>query len=323
MVPWHLVEQEHNPDIAWDIWQHMFLDIADSHAPLKKKRVKGISSPWITPELKRLMFQRDKLKKLASRFPTDGNWTSYKHMKNKVNYEIKNAKMNYYNAFFKDNCRNINTWKGINRLIGNEPKFNKITQLDTGDTVITDPIEISNILNTRFSKIGPSLASEIKDTSSNFIDYITPAEHIFNLAKVSCQEVFNLIQKIPSNKASGLDNISARLLKEASPIVTRSLTFIINQSITTGIFSNAWKRARVSPIFKDGRRTDPNNYRPISVLPVVSKLIERDLLTESQSGFRPMFFTETALLEAANEWLWNIDNSLLNGVIFLDLKKSF
>ena len=103
-----------------------------------------------------------------------------------------------------------------------------------------------------------------------------------------------------------------------SYIVTRSLTFIINQSINTGIFPNAWKRARVSPIFKDVR-TDPNNYRPFSVLPVVSKLIERvvfnqlyeylnnnNFLTESQSGFRPMFSTETALLEATNEWLWNM-----------------
>ena len=71
-----------------------------------------------------------------------------------------------------------NTWKGINRLIGNEPKFNKITQLDTGDTVNTDPIEISNVLNTHFSKIGPSVPFEIKDASSNFTDYITPAEHI-------------------------------------------------------------------------------------------------------------------------------------------------
>ena len=105
-------------------------------------------------------------------------------MKGKVNFEIKNAKMNYYNAFFKDNRRNIkNTWKGINRLIGNEPKFNKITQLDTGDTVSTDPIEISIILNTHFSIIRPSLASEIKDTFSNFTDNITPTEHIFNLGK--------------------------------------------------------------------------------------------------------------------------------------------
>jgi len=135
------------------------------------------------------------------------------------------------------------------------------------------------------------------------------------LAKVSCQEVFNLIQKIPSNKTSGLDNVPARLLKEAPPIVTYGLTFIINQSITTGIFPYAWKRARVSPISKEDPRTDPNNYT-ISVVPVVSKLIERivfnqlyeylknnNLLTESQSGFRPMFFTETALLEATNEWI--------------------
>ena len=167
-------------------------------------------------------------------------------MKNKVNYEIKNAKMNYYNAFFKDNRRNIkNTWKGINRLIGNVPKFNKITQMDTGDTVSNDPIEISNILKTHFSRIGPSLASEIKDTSSNFTDYINPAEQIFKLAEVSCQAVLNLIQKISSKKASGLDNISARLLKEASPIVTGSLTFIINLSITTGIFPNAWSFANI------------------------------------------------------------------------------
>ena len=145
------------------------------------------------------MFERDKLKKIAWRFPTDVNWTSYKHMKNKVNYEIKNAKINYYNAFFKGNRRNIKkkTWKGINRIIGNESKFNKITKLDTGDTVSTDPMEISDIPNTHFPKIEPSLVSEIKNTSSNFTDYITPVEQIFKLAEVSIwQEVLNLIQKI-------------------------------------------------------------------------------------------------------------------------------
>ena len=57
MVPWHLIEQEYKPDNAWDIWQHMFLDIADYHAPLKKKRMRGVASPWITPELKKLIYQ--------------------------------------------------------------------------------------------------------------------------------------------------------------------------------------------------------------------------------------------------------------------------
>ena len=162
-------------------------------------------------------------------------------MKNKVNYEIKNAKLNYYNAFFKENCRNIkNTWRGINRLIGNESKSTKITQLETEDTISTDPIAISNILNTHFSQIGPFLASEIQDTSSKYTDYITRTEQIFSLAEISSQEIFDLIQKITGNKSSGLDNISARLLKEAAPIVIGSLTYIINLSIATGIFPNAY-----------------------------------------------------------------------------------
>ena len=89
-------------------------------------------------------------------------------------------------------------------------------------------------------------------------------------------------------------------------------------------------------MFKEDIKSDPNNYRPISVLPIVSKLIERivfnqlysflvenDLLADSQHGFRPKHSTLTALLEATNEWYLNIDNDLLNGVLFLDLKKAF
>ena len=124
------------------------------------------------------------------------------------------------------------------------------------------------------------------------------------------------------------------MLKEAAPIFAPSLTHIINLSITTGIFLDEWKLVRVSPIYKEGAKSDPNNYRPISVLPVISKLIERvvfdqfyeylivhDLLADTQSGFRPRHSTQTALLEATNEWYLNIDNGLINGVLFLDLKK--
>ena len=121
-----------------------------------------------------------------------------------------------------------------------------------------------------------------------------------------------------------------------NPIVAPSLTHIINLSIITGIFPDEWKLARVSPIYKEGAKSDPNNYRPISVLPVISKLIERvvfdqfyeylivhDLLADSHSGFRPRHSTQTALLEATNEWYLNIDNGLINGGLFLDLKKAF
>ena len=119
------------------------------------------------------------------------------------------------------------------------------------------------------------MAAEIADTPIKCTDYIKPTEATFILKQTTCAEIFSLINKLPLTKASGLDNISMRLLKEAAPIVTSSLTFIINLSIVTGIVQDEWKHARVSSVFKDGDKADPNNYRPISVLSVVSKLIER------------------------------------------------
>ena len=70
-------EAESDPNKAWDLWKQIFTCIADSNAPLKKKRVRGISAPWITPELKH-MFQRDRFEKVASRSPSDTDWTYYK-----------------------------------------------------------------------------------------------------------------------------------------------------------------------------------------------------------------------------------------------------
>ena len=82
------------------------------------------------------------------------------------------------------------------------------------------------------------------------------------MTEVSCQEVLKLIQKIPVNKATGVDNISAYLLKEAVPIIASSLTYIINLSVRSGIFPNAWKIAKVTTIFKEGLKSDPNNCDP-------------------------------------------------------------
>ena len=124
--------------------------------------------------------------------------------------------------------------------------------------------------------------------------------------------------------------MSARLLKDVAPVIVPSLTFIFNLSIRTGIFLDNWKVAKVIPIYK-GDKTNPNNYQPISV---VTKLIEQvifyqfygylsehNLLSETQSGFRPKHSTLITRLDSINEWYLNINKGLLNGVMSLDLKK--
>ena len=91
MAPWHLVEAESDPNKAWGIWKQILTCIADSNTPLKKKRVRGISTLWITPELKH-MFERERLKKVALRSRSDADWTYYKQQKNKVNCNVMKAK---------------------------------------------------------------------------------------------------------------------------------------------------------------------------------------------------------------------------------------
>ena len=181
------------------------------------------------------------------------------------------------------------------------PQLSGINALKIGDVSYTPPPEISEVLNKHFSNVGPSLASKIPPSNIDFSDYVDPVSHTFTLTETTNDTVLKLIKPLPLSKASGLDGIPCCLLKEAAPIVAPSLTHTINLSITTGIFPDEWKLARVLPVYKEGAKNDPNNYRSICVLPLISKLIERivvsqfceylivhDLLADTQSGFRHM-----------------------------------
>ena len=122
----------------------------------------------------------------------------------------------------------------------------------------------------------------------------------------------------------------------AAPIIYRQLTDLFNLSVRSGVFPVDWKLAKVSSIYKTGERIDPNNYRPISVLSTIARIFEKvmyeqsydylsrkNILDPRQAGFRSLHSTVTALLDLTNQWCFNIDRGLINGVLFLDLKKAF
>jgi hypothetical protein len=133
-----------------------------------------------------------------------------------------------------------------------------------------------------------------------------------------------------------MDSLSIKLVKLSAPLITHAMTVIFNKSIVSGTFPCEWKISKVTPVYKTGPREDMNNYRPISVISIIAKTMEKlvynqlyeyfiknDMLTNSQHGFRPNHSTVTAMLEIANKWFHNIDIGQLNGVVFLDLKKAF
>jgi hypothetical protein len=152
------------------------------------------------------------------------------------------------------------------------------------------------------------------------------------------QQFIRLITKLTISKATSIDGISAKVLKAAAPAIAEPLTSIFNmyRHMTTDRFPMEWKVARVTPIFKKGQRTMLDNSRPISILPVVSKLMEsilydqmfdylkkQNILSEHQLGFRQFHSTPTTLLDCTNEWYINMDRGLYNIVVLLDLKKAF
>ena len=132
-------------------------------------------------------------------------------------------------------------------------------------------------------------------------------------------------------KATGLDGIGPRLLKIALNVLTPSITYMINKSLESGGFPGTWKNAKVNPIFKAGDKDNKNNYRPISILPTLSKIIEKwteskfmlylnkhNLLHKNQSGFRKNHSTESALILMTDTWLKSINDGKLVGCAMID-----
>ena len=190
---------------------------------------------------------------------------------------------------------------------------------------------MAEAFNDHFTNIGQVLAQEVPAAEVNPEFYFSHTDKAFHLKTPSLDVVFNLLRNIDEKKATGLDMIPSKLLKMAASIVTPSLTAIFTKSIITGIYPTEWKMARVTPVFKKGEKSDLNNYRPISVIPVFEKIVydqlyqylnDNQLFSSCQTGFRSLRSTLTALLEATNSWSVNIDNGFLNGVVFIDLKKA-
>ena len=113
------------------------------------------------------------------------------------------------------------------------------------------------------------------DKLQQFCNEKIPSDTHFSIPKISHENVEKFLRNINLTKATGSDNIGPRLVKIAAPFVSDSITYICNQSIITSIFPDKWKEGKVRPLHKNGPRDDTNNYRPISVLPVISKLLEK------------------------------------------------
>ena len=335
---WEEVSLHNDPNDMWTEWLDMFMSVIDKHAPLKKKRIGKRKSPWITSHVVQKIRERDYLKRQFDITRDDEIWLQYKKARNETNNTIRQAKQNYFitniEAARKDPRK---TWRLVNDL--NSRKVSDVTsvkKVNLDGNEITNAAEISDAFNSYFTSIGEKLANKIPSSNVNPVSYIQSTNTEFSFEEIGLCTVNCLLKTINANKATGPDKIPGRLLKIAADILSPSLTKLFNRSLSKGIYPTDWKMAKVLPIFKNGKKCDLSNYRPISIISAVAKVFGRtiydqfysyltsnNLLSNYQSGFRASYSTVTALLESTNNWCVNIDKGLLNGVIFIDLKKAF
>ena len=321
-------------------WSSIFSAIIEKHAPMREMRISDKNSPWITSELNSLMISRDRLKKAAVKHKSPTMMCSYKAIRNRVNgLNIKLKKHYSAHKISECKCDKKETWKATNALLNKRYKSTNITSLTEGDIQVLEKKEISNTMNDYFCTIGQELADEIDQSPNPRLvgDYmINEGNKAMKFTKISEQHIRDAIDKTKTSKGFGNDNISSYFLKLALPYIIKSLACMFNRSLENREFPALWKTARVIPIFKEGDKNAKENYRPISVLPVVSRLFERllynqlyqhlntnDLLAPSQSGFRTLHSTATALLKCTDDWYNSLDAGKYIGVIFEYLKKAF
>ncbi|CAB3996609.1 Hypothetical predicted protein [Paramuricea clavata] len=192
-------------------------------------------------------------------------------------------------------------------------------------------------MNDYFSSIGSTLANKIKDLIKPKPTKTTATSpHSFNFKEVDEVSVLQELSKLRTTKATGLDGISAKLLRDSAYIIAPYLTKIFNLSLRCGSFPDIWKKGRVTPIFKSGDPTSSNNYRPITILQTLSKLLERivhhqvynylqehKLLASQQFGFRSKLSTTIALAHFTEQILDNLDHRKITGAVSIDLRKAF
>lgn len=302
---------------------------------------KKILKPWITPGLLRCIKNRDKLHKKSKLFPNNlilkHAYTRYRNFCNALLRKIKNS----YEINEVNNAKNDTKklWKILKSKINTS---NKTTNtLNDLLNISSSPMNSLNSVNKYFIDVGKNLAEKFPidkhsyHSSSSDINRNTPAGS-FVLLDTTEEEVNQLINGLKNSSAVGWDLISNRFLKDHKCFLAPPLTHIFNLCLKTGIFPTILKKSEIHPIYKSGDKKLPSNYRPISILPSISKILEKiinnrlihyletnNLLATNQFGFRRGKSTDDAVFTLTEFVSQNLDKGKKVISIFLDLAKAF
>ena len=291
--------------------------------PTHTVKVKNRSNPWVTRDILLLMYKRDDLHKEALKSKDPIIYTEYRKLRNKVVKEVRKAKKVYYTDQISQSKGTKQMWKTLRGLLKSKSKSDEFTM---------NPNELNNF----FTNIGPSLNKNF-DTHSEFHWTQPDCIHTFAFDEVIEEDIYTHLSALSLDSNLDILGMDAKLLRLGADVLVTSLSYLFNMSLKHQRIPQELKKARVTPVYKGkGISDDPSNYRPISVVPHVAKILERcvqaqflqylivhKLISCEQSAFIKYHSTQTAVHKVIDDVLDNINEGFINGACFFDLTKCF
>ncbi|CAG4930029.1 unnamed protein product [Colias eurytheme] len=323
-IDWNAILKAHTVEEKVSVFSNFIINLYDVHAPIKPVKIKHLPAPWLTDELRVLLHKKNKSKTQYKMKPSDVNREKYKIIRNKCNTACRDAQRRHIHTSI-ENGDPAKVWKFLKTLgVGSKDS-----------SCLSKDINLES-LNQHFTSASFSLNNNIKTKTLSYLSSLPPSNFpSFHFKSFSVSEVEKIILSITSNSV-GVDGISRNMIVPILDIVTPIITHILNASITSSVFPKMWKKANVIPIPKTNSPKSSSDYRPISILPFLSKILERlvqqqlssflnknSLLNPFQSGFRPGHSTTTALLKITDDIRWGMDNKMLTVLVLLDFSNAF
>ena len=308
--------------------------------PVKSFYIGNYRPDWMSDGLIEQIRDRDYFYRKAKKTGDADMWNIAKYLRNITNTNIRHAKRDFILRELKDNENNAKKfWKLIQSVVpSNKSKNNNDILLKDGGAKL-DRGEVATFINDYFINVGklsPSHNSLPSTLDGHVPNNVSVDSIPCSIAVVSTQEVLRVVKSINVSKSSGLDNISSSVIKTAFELLKPEVTFMYNLCISSTQFPDSWKKALVVPIPKAGNPTKVQNYRPISLLPLPGKIMEKlmhhqltnhlengEFLAEEQHGFRKAHSTVHAVAQLTTHINKKLDVKLPTLAVFIDFKKAF
>ena len=332
---------------SMDNFLSKFNDLLNTHIPLRKinhREFKQKFKPWISNNILSKIRAKNQVfrKYIRSKNPTAKaeHYAAYKDLKNEITALTRSSKKEYYKKYFSTNKNNIQKiWKGIKEIINIKSKnFDHPTCLKSADGAITDPVAISTSFNDYFTSIADNiLASRKYEGKKSYRDFLaTRLTENFVFKEIEETEIVTIISSLCKSKSSGPNSIPTFLLHLLKNEIATPLNNIFNLSFRLGVHPDILKVSKTIPIYKKGSRLLVSNYRPISLLSNLNKILEKIVhsrvyafleefkcIYSLQFGFRKKHSTNHALIQITETIRQALDDKKMACGVFVDLQKAF